>query len=104
MFPFIIFVLLVPGLGGMQPAPTVGPPFNQPPAPAMAQAQASKMVVSTAPLITPSSQPSLVSTVTTGPGPAQGQLPQQPAQQQPIPPQMVLQTLLMLTLYLSVFF
>ncbi|XP_040183509.1 mediator of RNA polymerase II transcription subunit 25 isoform X4 [Rana temporaria] len=77
-----------PGLGGMQPAPTVGPPFNQPPAPAMAQAQASKMVVSTAPLITPSSQPSLVSTVTTGPGPAQGQLPQQPAQQQPVPPQM----------------
>lgn len=77
-----------PGLGGMQPTPTVGPPFNQPPAPAMAQGQASKMVVSTAPLITPSSQPSLVSTVTTGPGPVQGQLPQQPAPQQPVPPQM----------------
>ncbi|XP_077313217.1 mediator of RNA polymerase II transcription subunit 25 isoform X3 [Lithobates pipiens] len=77
-----------PGLSGMQPTPTVGPPFNQPPAPAMAQGQASKMVVSTAPLITPSSQPSLVSTVTTGPGPVQGQLPQQPAQQQPVPPQM----------------
>ncbi|KAM5131761.1 mediator of RNA polymerase II transcription subunit 25 isoform 2-T2 [Mantella aurantiaca] len=77
-----------PGLGGMQPTPAVGPPFNQPPAPAMPQGPPSKMVVSTASLITPSSQPSLVSTVTTGPGPVQGQLPQQPPQQQPGPPQM----------------
>ncbi|XP_072281616.1 mediator of RNA polymerase II transcription subunit 25 isoform X2 [Pyxicephalus adspersus] len=76
------------GLGGMQPAPAVGPSFNQPPNSAMPQGQASKMVAATASLLTPSSQPSLVSTVTTGPGPAQGQLPQQPAQQQTVPQQM----------------
>ncbi|XP_075047160.1 mediator of RNA polymerase II transcription subunit 25 isoform X2 [Mixophyes fleayi] len=73
-----------PGLGPMQPAQPVGPPFNQPPAPTMAQVQASKMVPSTASLITPSSQQSLVSTVTTGPGPTQGMLQQQPVPQ-PMP-------------------
>lgn len=73
-----------PGLGPMQSTPAVGPPFNQPPAPTMPQVQASKMVTATPSLITSSPQPSLVSTVTTGPGPAQGMM-AQTAQQQPVP-------------------
>ncbi|XP_053308264.1 mediator of RNA polymerase II transcription subunit 25 [Spea bombifrons] len=74
-----------PGLNPIPPAPAVGPPFSQPPAPTLPQEQPAKMAPSTASLITPSSQPSLVSTVTTGPGPATGLLAQQPAQQQPVP-------------------
>ncbi|KAG8547675.1 hypothetical protein GDO81_027803 [Engystomops pustulosus] len=74
-----------PGLGAMQSTSTVGPPFSQPQAPTMPQGQASKMVTSTASLITSSPQPSLVSTVTTGPGPTQGMMTQQAAQQQPVP-------------------
>ncbi|KAG9470584.1 hypothetical protein GDO78_017271, partial [Eleutherodactylus coqui] len=74
-----------PGLAPMQSTPTVGPPFNQPPAPTMPQGPASKMVTSTASLLTSSPQPSLVSTVTTGPGPAPGMMAQQTAQQQPVP-------------------
>ncbi|KAM9293828.1 mediator of RNA polymerase II transcription subunit 25 [Gastrophryne carolinensis] len=74
-----------PGHGPKQPTPAVGPPFNQPPAATLPQGQAPKMVSSTASLITPSSQPSLVSTVTTGPGSTQVQMPQQPPQQQPVP-------------------
>ncbi|XP_068097202.1 mediator of RNA polymerase II transcription subunit 25-like isoform X3 [Hyperolius riggenbachi] len=66
------------GIGGLPNNPAVVSPFNQPPA-------QSKMVASTASLITPPSQPSLVSTVTTGSVPAQGQLPQQPPPQQPAP-------------------
>lgn len=74
----------------MQSTPAVGPPFNQPPAPTMPQVQASKMVTATPSLITSSPQPSLVSTVTTGPGPAQGMM-AQTAQQQPVPKPMVSQ-------------
>ncbi|KAM8927060.1 mediator of RNA polymerase II transcription subunit 25 [Pelodytes ibericus] len=73
------------GLNPMPQAPSVGPPFNQPPAPSLPQGPQPKMVSSTASLITPSSQPSLVSTVTTGPGPPAGHLQQQPPQQQPVP-------------------
>ncbi|XP_069598543.1 mediator of RNA polymerase II transcription subunit 25 isoform X1 [Ranitomeya imitator] len=74
-----------PGLGALQSTPPVGPPFNQPPSQAMPQGQASKMVTSSASLLTSSPQPSLVSTVTTGPGPSQGMMAQQSAQQQPVP-------------------
>ncbi|KAM4702556.1 mediator of RNA polymerase II transcription subunit 25 isoform 2-T2 [Rhinophrynus dorsalis] len=75
-----------PSINPMPPAPAVGTPFNQPPAPTMPQTQAPKMASSTASLMTTSSQPSLVSTVTTGPGPTPGLLPQQAGQQQqPVP-------------------
>ncbi|XP_073512501.1 mediator of RNA polymerase II transcription subunit 25 isoform X3 [Phyllobates terribilis] len=70
-----------PGLGALQSTP----PFNQPPSQPMPQGQASKMVTSSASLLTSSPQPSLVSTVTTGPGPSQGMMAQQSAQQQPVP-------------------
>ncbi|KAM4651109.1 mediator of RNA polymerase II transcription subunit 25 isoform 2-T2 [Discoglossus pictus] len=77
-----------PNLNPMAPAPAVGPPFSQQPTQTLPQGpvstMASKMVSSTASLITPS-QPSLVSTVTTGPGPTASMLPQQQNQQQPVP-------------------
>eukprot|EP00079_Xenopus_tropicalis_P036946 XP_017950717.1 PREDICTED: mediator of RNA polymerase II transcription subunit 25 isoform X6 [Xenopus tropicalis] len=79
----------LPNLNQMPPTSAVGTPFNQPPPPAMPQnTSVPKMVTSTASLMTPASQPSLVTTVTTGPGPAPVQLQQQGAQQQPVPPSM----------------
>uniref|UniRef100_A0A8C5Q397 Mediator of RNA polymerase II transcription subunit 25 n=1 Tax=Leptobrachium leishanense TaxID=445787 RepID=A0A8C5Q397_9ANUR len=74
-----------PGLNPIPQAPPVGPQFNQPPAPVLPQGQPPKMVPSTASLITPPPQPSLVSTVTTGPGPPTGLLAQQPPPQQAVP-------------------
>ncbi|KAG8433954.1 hypothetical protein GDO86_012350 [Hymenochirus boettgeri] len=72
----------------MPPAPAVAAPFNQSQVPPIPQTQTAKMVPSTAPLMTPSSQPSLVTTVTTGPGPTPGLLQQPVTQQQPVPPPM----------------
>ncbi|MEE6482741.1 hypothetical protein FKM82_013326 [Ascaphus truei] len=78
-----------PSLNQMAPTASVGPPFNQQSAPTLSQGpvsnMASKMVPSTASIITQSPQPSLVSTVTTGPGPAPGLLPQQQGLPQAVP-------------------
>ncbi|XP_053546783.1 mediator of RNA polymerase II transcription subunit 25 isoform X2 [Bombina bombina] len=80
-----------PNINQMPPAPAVVPPFSQPPSQGLPQVpvsnMASKMVSSAASLIT-QSQPSLVSTVTTGPGPTSGLLPQSQVPQQPVPQSM----------------
>ncbi|CAJ0934258.1 unnamed protein product [Ranitomeya imitator] len=75
-----------PGLGALQSTPPVGPPFNQPPI----SSNASRTSVQDGHLFSfftnvVSPAPSLVSTVTTGPGPSQGMMAQQSAQQQPVP-------------------